>query len=1798
MPRVIEVDGRPVEFPDSMSDEEILSALRKLSATPPLPTAPTPPPTFEPPKTAAEKEEERRLQAEEATQRRVEPKGQSGTALARELTTAERKAAQEVTYLPAGADRPVTMDTAYVAPMFRPTRIRQMKPEVAPPVAAAPKIPEEGLSGADRLRARYANLEQTQPDPELRQKAQALIIKRLRTMGELDVLSDAELSAEILAEGDTKRQDALMAELTRREEYDAAQMKKKTTAEVQRSVEPPAPIEGERKYLDPDTGELRDPTAFEELWEALAMQQVMSPQAAADAAERIARSQAELDRRIAAGEDVGFYEYAGPLFSGILSTPDRTGAGVTETQLGAALRGTLGAVGNLAAEGYFRGLGYEVDEQGVPKDPDDFGLALKDLRDTINEKSPFPNRLQIPEVLYPMQMAKQFPAWLASFAGEESEAAVENLFKSIPQVAIPLPGMATQSTTMKTTTYDPEGRRRVSSIEVPPINYTEGWDAFKASVEAAADAEARRLARNIASGRTIGDEILDTPSMREWYADVWGDEDAAYWAGSIGDLAMPAGPGTAFRGLKTVGSAAARSKAGAQAAARLIESANTARKAGKVNTVKEVAANLAAAAVPGKASDARVVRRVAEQVLDEMIIEDDIRKAAKAAIRDDSDTLAKVFEDVGPVLDPEYVSPFKTPFERRRAKTLDLFDRVVESGAIDDAEELTRAYVKRLHRDAGNFPEGELTVKQMRTIIEKAGVGGGREKLLLPQVGKPQFSRAVMKGMEKNAPFVRRMAVEGIESGMSFAPTLDAVQGNTVAANLIADSRLSGPARYFGRRMAQTLPEDMVMVSENIAVPRGMEKQARDILMRERRSMFTRDREDLVRAVTARLQNPDLPRGQARSLNRLRRELETMTDEVIPTKTLNRLARAGVDVQTDVKWVGQVLDGTRYEELGARLKAADSWADVSLEDKRFLTEVIPESYVIAELGGYARKARDLTNAQIELRGLESFWKNILGDSMEARKLRAQFRGSPLPTETVAVRNARKTIRASTQQVIKRYGRELTALTKETKVKGEDKGVSVDRAIDILMRRYLDPELVDFDVASIEEIWLKALENLYGDPELAKNVYASAKVDLASLGLEGGYDPFQSLPTVAHLRAVDRAYARAGKFAETGRGAEEGTTFLTKFLAPDYQKAMIKTTVEEGARKDAIAKARRNEQLLAGIEDVAGEGTFFARFVDTMGDDLLSLKQRLIDASRVPSESAGTVREVPGFGVGGSRRLRVYDPSLSTYEKILAESGDSFAQLAESIDPRKRVSRFGLAGQALSWGWLGANRNWDTTLRYGFLVPNLPYIGYRAGTIPVLSAVTSGLSDTGASLANIQRVMRRRTTGEGLVLPDGQYLTPAELHNLAEEAGLGLTAIDTARVGSLTDDIIADAYRATGLSAAAFEEANPFGRTYGMRLAESMEYTFRQAFFEARLLEGDSVPVAAEKARRALLNYDEVPEKAREFIGKVYASGVEDLSLIAEAAAYAVQNPSKARAALKALEQKADYQDPYGIKGDKALKSLGVVKAGPGDEYYVPLPILDRAVAPIEFTIGAARNGNALLAALARVAADPNVANAMSGVNTVFESGVEITRELGDIVLPTVTSFAESKFGLGEGAYKTQGLDWQNPITDESALWAAAILAHANDLRRDNGQWADFLNTFPVDFTEPPPQFAAYPDATDDKRLYWRTQPPEGMPYLVWGTDTDTGETIYKTFEPTEQARFNMAAFRKIPFRKLQEGYNVYQAAVGEQLESPVGEPVAVRGGTTVPSIEGPSEAFKVLLPKVPTPEAERARQATVLSEVE
>ena len=286
----------------------------------------------------------------------------------------------------------------------------------------------------------------------------------------------------------------------------------------------------QRMYRDPETGELRPPTLGEEVMESFAQQTEVSEERFRQIAEDRARQQLMVDKAIERGEDVPFYNrYLAPATFGVL-TSERQGKGLVETPLGASLRAGLSYLENAAAEGYFRGAGYEVDSKGLPVDPDDYALAFKELREKAG----------LPEVVYPLQAPGALATFVAEKLGADTEEArrVKDLFAAVPQLAVPLPGFATERQKVKTTKFDPEGRRVVSEEEAP--------DPLTSPGEAL-DFYTRRVVENVAKGRTFADEWYDTPALREHYASTAGDPEWAFYAGMVPSIFTPAGPGTLAR---------------------------------------------------------------------------------------------------------------------------------------------------------------------------------------------------------------------------------------------------------------------------------------------------------------------------------------------------------------------------------------------------------------------------------------------------------------------------------------------------------------------------------------------------------------------------------------------------------------------------------------------------------------------------------------------------------------------------------------------------------------------------------------------------------------------------------------------------------------------------------------------------------------------------------------------------------------------------------------------------------------------------------------------------------------------------------------------------------------------------------------------------------------------------------------------------------------------------------------------------------------------------------------------------
>ena len=1288
-----------------------------------------------------------------------------------------------------------------------------------------------------------------------------------------------------------------------------------------------------------DEGVLRPPTAEEEVQEAFALQPILGAESARRIGEKIAADQAAIDAKVAAGEEVSALEFAGPVLSGILTRPGEA-AGVVETELGAALRRTLGWVSALAAEGYFRGLGYEVDEFGVPKDPDDLGLAIAQARRSIG----------VPDVVYPLQVPTAIGRKIVGTVAPQYEQALEDFIKAVPQLAFPTPGVATTSQERKLTTFDPEGKRRVNVVEVPsPL---EDWEGFK-------QAEIARIAQNVAAGRTMGDEFLDAPAVRDWYAEVWGDPDAAYYAGSLQDVFMPAGPGTAIKGAKGLATLAGKAPGvakAANAAGKAAIQAAEAVQAGKPSTrltktaqsaalaVANPVADIAAAVTTGRAADGRVVRRVAQSVLDSAALPETVATQAKQAIKATSDTPAQVMRDVAPFLGED--------------------------------------------------------------------------------------------------------------------------------------------AALFGRQLMLNVPDDVVMVTANVGVPRVFEQSMRQSLGQFRRKTF----------------------------------------QASPQAVLHRLPDAVAD----------------------QLKQYERWQDVPAGLRREATTLLEDAYAIQTAPKQARLARDLTAAQTFLEGqtegLDLLLKSRGMQTPGMRRAKAVLGGPRmLERETAAVARARQQIRAAAQTEYRRMGQRLAKAAQELG--------NADEAVDALLVEELAKAPSPLGA---NEAWAKVLGSMYGDEEKGQ-VLLELAIDRGLVATATGSTAL-FMPTVDAIRAVDQALMKANVPELAGA---RGTSRLTSWMAPDYQKAMLKVAVDEGTKKALAAQGRYSEQLGSAIEAATKQA----------GDVPAGLP-RAVDAMAKAVDV-----EVPRLRAGDRIRKRVYDLRQSHAERVLAENGEEFAQFIESISPRARGAVQQVLGEVLDFIFATGRRNIVTNAQYGYVLPNVmgfPAALFRQAITPLL---TVGLRES-ADITD--RLIRRRLFGGGLTTNDGVYYSGKQLADLGDELGLGYSTIESQRVGSIADDMLRDARRAAEgpLEGVVKRELNPLDKSFWTRTAEATEHSMRQAAFEAQLLKGATPEDAAAYARRALWDYSEVPGVIRDQLGRLYATAAGNTKLYTELVRTMMQNPSAARVALKAKMQQARAQDPYNLHGDKSLKALGMVNAGDGVYFGPEVPLF----APAEVALGMARQGDLLYQDLRRAADAAQTTG--SAVEQVVEGSEVITRALTDEALPAVWDAAE-QFAQGQ-QYKTQGIAGATPLSDEQMLWAAALYAHHMDAGRQVGAWDWFERLFK-------PQEVPPPEGLQNRRLpqYW-SKAPKGTPHLFWGRD-EQGLPLYKVFELSEQGKKFMQWARALTPDAIERA--IVAGAPALELQ-PGAEPVQVYTGEMTPKTAAQSAAG-LLLERAPIGDAEEVRRRQV-----
>ena len=1371
-----------------------------------------------------------------------------------------------------------------------------------------------------------------------------------------------------------------------------------------------------RVYTDPETGERRTPTLSDEFTEAFALQTERSEQALRQTQAELQAEREAVRKRIEAGEDVPFYErHVGPLISGVLTRPEE-GAGVVETPLGAALRSLFSWSSAAAAEGYFRGLGYEVDAEGQPVDPNDFGLGVAKAR----------RALGIPEVLEPTAPVNKVYRALG--------------IPELPAVVVPLPGVATESMTRKRTTFDPEGRRRVEDVQVPSPFSGQGW----------LKAEATRIAQNVAKGRTWGDEYLDSPAVRDYYADATGDPDHAYYAGMVPEVLMP----SLSLPLRLVAK-------GATGAADLAGLTRAARDARKVKRAEETVHNLRTAVTQAEA-------------LGEDATE--VRKSLDAA-----------------------------------------------QGRLDGLLEAAGDYDSKLL--------GKIGEKAASTVLGDTDA--------------------------------KRQAVAAIQAG----------DGPQTIGEVV--SRVSGAigdedaARAIGSLVYKNVPGDFVMLTDAIAVPRAEVKAAREVLKQTRQELFVKPTRTVVDDLFGLAER--LPEGPVRE-NALRIARQAL-DEVDEATTagsgfggLSRRTRG--KVQQAARAAARELDIENPAEFARRfdqrkpvdvfentsmalrdeLARFDSWDKVPADLRRAALDA-HDVRMVEKFGKRARLASDTTRAQLWFKTAEQ----RLG--LRGRLAASRLFDSPEGRRYLASRGRLQTETASAAQV----GRELaqagsTALRtlREKLLRAVEEAGDYDTAVNNVLRSQMQKAGEE-----VEEVWKATLGHLYGEDLMERVLGAlkSPRTGDAIVALEDG--KLVQYPTAASLRKVDELLS-----------SEKGGNILPgdRLVRPDILGAMLKTILEDGIRKNIITSRKLpfNARQLKDAR-LLGES-----------DELTQaeLAERVRQLLPFPAEGR-KIDVPPELQPATGRNAIVYDKAAGEVERQLTLDGQGLFRMLDNVPVRQRGDVLRMARDAADMLLRTGRRNVLQRFAYGYIVPNLPVQLGRLLQLAVVPMVTIGARNTleafgRAGQRALSTVTRRRLHGGGITDANGVYYSPTELQRLGESYGLGASQLDTERVGTLAFDLARDARKLAlrqkaGPVVDSIEMLNPADRGYFLRLAESLELNFRQSVFEMALARGDAPTDAAELARKSQFDYAEVPDVVKETLGRYVGESALLYKLSTEGLEALARKPGAARTTLKGLRAKAEVQDPYNLHGDKALKSLGIVTAPDGDEYYLPsLPFM----MPIETGISMVRNADLLV---------DNMRFASQELGGVGEGAREVTgpeaalRFGGEVVAPAVLRAFERFTGQGD-SYSAQSVEDAGSMTDTKAAWALALLAHNRDPEHTSGAWSFFERVVQPEVVEPPAELASekYPGA-------WRRQPPEGVPHVLW--DVVDGEPVYYSFEPSEAGLRNLRVLRTLTPDGIERVLPLYNV-----LQNPKegrNTPRSVYGSPLLP--ETPAEALgELVLPRTGT----------------
>jgi hypothetical protein len=1527
-----------------------------------------------------------------------------------------------------------------------------------------------------------------------------------------------------------------------------------------------------RMYLDPATGQYREPTAEEEFSEAFQLQTELSEARMREESRERQRREREVVEAIERGEPLPIYDtYIAPTINGIF-TEERQGAGVVETPLAAALRSTLGLVSVAAAEGYFRGLGYEVDSKGMPVDPEDLGVAIADFRKSLG----------LPDVVQPLEGVRAVTMKGAELldAGPETATTLDNFFRAMGAVAMPLPGVATQRQTRKVTTFDPEGRRRVTDVEAPdPV---EDFGAF-------IEFEKRRVAENLAKGRSWGDEFLDTPAMTAFAKQVYDDPDAAFYLGLIPEVAIPAGPellgGPVGYGLGAIGdalrltnkakalstarkaastlTAARQSEAVAQGALDLAESTRGVRTPQKqAQLIARQQSRLAAAQDARKAAEQRAVQALSQQATNTSPAV--VKAVAKKAI-----------ERGLPV--PENDPALAQRVRAKRAELLRLIDEKVEV-PTDVNRVVQEANLSAWYRDpAGGQALLPITPGRAREIAKEA---------LRKSVPEPE---PVPDGL----PYLSDLFED------NYGRTID------YTAKSILDTAAQHAASQFARDTVLYTPGDFVALSDTLFVPRFMERSAKAELNNHRKSLFLKTSSEVsadllkqadeveragqpalstkMRVLANRVQEEAVEKAKAvqkagaeararavigespftdllptgdkarpfafvreakpsvqlfglTDLSKpLRKEIETSLLAAASAKGLK-----GQDARVFVRQFDQAKPGSRFgyankrgEAMRNELAKYDTWDEVPASLRREALGLY-DNVFRTELGPMARKAADITALQARFDSGEQAMGAfaMFNDPRKYPRFaaylrnRAAIKGTGAERSSLAASRAAREISIKGQTVYRTLRNRVAEAVAQTK--------SVDEALDLVLRQEL--------VGPPESAWDAVFESLYGP----KGEGAKRRALV--------FDPelVNQTPTVKRIKEVDAALTSQGIVPPPGgaQGVTERIPLVGKSLSKlmfgdrNYHAVMLKVIVEQGLKRSL---SQETQQIFA-IENIAQLPPQFERLfrsAEEVPEDLV----RAFATTTQPEKAVPLF--VPDYTTQPNGiRISVVDTSAGDLEqKLTSGLADGLFSVKETVpvEAREAVRKWSDTFIDLADYAATANRNLQTRLNYGYIIPNVPLISSRLAAQALIPLATIGATDALRAAGRMtvrnltyarDAVLRRRSLGTGITDVNGVYYSPRTLEGLADSYNLGLSQSEAERVGALSRDLLNSASaQASSLNVGGAREAvsvlNPLDRGLFLRFSEALELNFRRSVFETAIAGGLPPADAADLARRSMFDYDDTPAIIRDYASKVFAQSSYLYKLGVQGLTNVVENPQNAVRLLKAVRNKAEAQDPYNVYGDKAIKSLGLVEVG-GDEYFLPeipgLSFLDNGLA-------AARRADLIIEDFKKALSDEDAVN--EGYKALTNAGGNALEVVGGLISPDALEAFE-RYSEGD-AYVTTGVPNAEPLSDEKVFYALMLQAHVQDPERlPGGEWEKFLRLYKPKVVAPPEGLAA-----KSNPRFWSRQPPDGVPHLLMGIVD--GEELFMAFEPSKPGLARIKAVRSITPATLEKLQVLYSAFLNEEF---------------------------------------------------